>query len=115
MRKPRSETVALWTKNLFIGMGVIAALLTAITVRELVQELHQSRLSSECRFDINGDVTAVGDQINITTARVVVAAIRNDDTRVADLGKILEVQIEDYSSQAKIRARAAEVCSRRNR
>lgn len=115
MQKPKSEVVALWTKNFFIGLGVIAALITVLTMRDLVRELKESRLSSECRFDISGKINEIGDQINITTARVVVAAIRNNDARVDQLGDILEAQIDDYVEAAEVRTDAVEICNKRSR
>lgn len=59
--------------------GTLSALILSFSILMLTVMLKDVREELECRFDLSADVTAIKDQIDVSVARIVEAAVLIDD------------------------------------
>ena len=104
-------------KNFFMGLGgmalIVTSVLALIQTNRVVELDHRNdniRKATECRFDINAETDEVNGNIDVTVARIVVAAVQEDDEMVQHLGELLSGQIEELEQANERRLDAVEVC-----
>jgi hypothetical protein len=92
----------------------VVGVIQAITINNLRAELDDTRVASECRFDINAETDAISGTINVTVAQIVVAAISDDEAEVQQLGHQLADHVKDLAEANDRRLKAVEVCNASN-
>lgn len=70
---------AQWSRVIMYVVGGAAALTVSISILFLVIENRRLREASECRFDLSQDVNEQRDQISVSVARIVEAAVLVDE------------------------------------
>lgn len=130
MQIPREFRIIQWLRILFIGIGALAALLTAIAVLNLTselssarqdnkairQELAQANRAQECRFDINSEVESIASLIIIKQAQIFTTAIQSPPTdqfspELQQLGEELQELIDTFGPATERRANAVKECN----
>lgn len=94
---------ARWSLVVMYVMGGVAALTVSISVLFLVVENRKLREANECRFDLSQAVNEQRDEISVSVARIVEAAVLVDqpDTPPAEVDRLQRLI---PSEAAKIRA-----------
>lgn len=87
-----------------------SAMCTAVFAWILLGDNGDLRREQECRFDISSEVAEAADKIDITTAEIFVAAIQENDTEVARLATVLDVQIDELLEASEARQKAVDTC-----
>lgn len=114
MQVPKSITRAETAKAASIVIIGVAALLLVLLVRSQRNTINNQNKSTECRFDINAEVQAIDDEVDLIVARIVIAAVREDDVRVLELAVDLEELTTQLEQASERRANAVETCNARN-
>lgn len=85
-------------------------LIVGLSNRQLSGDVSSTAEAQVCRFDIDAEVTSIGDQIDAKIAEVVVGAARDDQPAVSKAGQELEVLVERLYPAIQDRNKAAEDC-----
>jgi len=86
-----------------VGMLVLVVLVWQVTRQntKLEQEL-------ACRFEVSAEVSDLSDNVDRIIGEVIVAAVSQDDARVAELGMDLQEELDRLGAAVETRNEAAE-------
>lgn len=111
VRAPLGLRITEWMKGAGLLIGGFAMLNVAFENRNLHNQIQALQEDSACRFDINAEVNAVGDEIDVTVALIIDAALRDNQVRVTELREDLSQNIEDLVQAQERRTDALEECN----
>jgi hypothetical protein len=99
-----------WSMWLYRVLLAVTAVIMSVSMLVEVLIIRDLRRSQECRFDLSAEVNAIGDRIDVATARGLRAVALEDERALLEQAAIIDEQTALQEPAIARRENAVEEC-----